>query len=461
MNATEVDTLWNYSNALAIILVIITLFIFIFIGTNAFLDVKNVSKNWDKYRCSPTVMPLAWLYGFNTTENFNFCMGKVFSVHSTPFVGSFSVIIQQFVDLVKTLFDSISSLRNMIATMGGGINIIFQEFTERISAFFFQLRISAIQIKNLISRLYAILFSVMYMGMSGVTGVTTFTNTFMYSFLNTFCFPGNTIINLIGNKNVKIKDIKIGNIIDNKDNTTSIVTGTFKFHAKGQDIVSINDVVVSTNHYLKYNDAFIMAGEHPNAIKLGKWESDEPLYCLNTNNHLICINNITFLDYDETEEGDFETMNMIDNMINGTNNINTTSKIKEYASCYSKNTPIILKNNEITTIKNIKIGDILSTGATVCGVINRKIYEKVELNINNIHLSCSSSCLIWDEKNNMWKRSGELSKIISCDEEMVSLIVTPNSQFEIGNLINNIRVRDYMELCSPDSEIYYTKHLTN
>jgi hypothetical protein len=272
MNATEVDTLWNYSNALAIILVIITLFIFIFIGTNAFLDVKNVSKNWDKYRCSPTVMPLAWLYGFNTTENFNFCMGKVFSVHSTPFVGSFSVIIQQFVDLVKTLFDSISSLRNMIATMGGGINIIFQEFTERISAFFFQLRISAIQIKNLISRLYAILFSVMYMGMSGVTGVTTFTNTFMYSFLNTFCFPGNTIINLIGNKNVKIKDIKIGNIIDNKDNTTSIVTGTFKFHAKGQDIVSINDVVVSTNHYLKYNDAFIMAGEHPNAIKLGKWE---------------------------------------------------------------------------------------------------------------------------------------------------------------------------------------------
>jgi hypothetical protein len=355
MNATEVDTLWNYSNALAVILVIIMLFVFTFIGINAFLDVKNVSKNWDKYRCSPTVMPLAWLYGFNTTENFNFCMGKVFSIHSTPFVGSFSVIIQQFVDLVKTLFDSISSLRNMIATMGGGINIIFQEFTERISAFFFQLRISAIQIKNLISRLYAILFSVMYMGMSGVTGVTTFTNTFMYSFLNTFCFPGNTIINLTGNKSVKIKDIKIGNIIDNKDGTTSTVTGTFKFHAKGQDIVSINDVVVSTNHYLKYNNAFIMAGDHPDAVKIGKWESDEPLYCLNTNNHVICINNITFLDYDETEEGDFETMNMIDNMINGTNNINTTSEIKEYASCYSENTPIILKNNEITTIKNIKM----------------------------------------------------------------------------------------------------------
>ena len=40
--------------------------------------------------------------------------------------------------------------------------------------------------------------------------------------------------------------------------------------------------------------------------------------------------------------------------------------------------------------------------------------------------------------------------------EFVSLIVTPNSQIELEN---GIYVRDYMELCSPDTETYYSKHI--
>ena len=47
-----------------------------------------------------------------------------------------------------------------------------------------------------------------------------------------------------------------------------------------------------------------MAGDHPDAIKLGPWTSDEPLYCLNTSDNKIPVYDLIFLDYDETTDGD-------------------------------------------------------------------------------------------------------------------------------------------------------------
>jgi hypothetical protein len=56
----------------------------------------------------------------------------------------------------------------------------------------------------------------------------------------------------------------------------------------------------------------------------------------------------------------------------------------------------------------------------------------------------------------MWVRFGELYRIHPVNMEMISLVVTPNSQIELEN---GLRVRDYMELCSPDAEMYYTQYL--
>jgi hypothetical protein len=47
-------------------------------------------------------------------------------------------------------------------------------------------------------------------------------------------------------------------------------------------------------------------------------------------------------------------------------------------------------------------------------------------------------------------------EIIEMRTELVSFIVIPNSQIELED---GLRIRDYMELCSPDSEIHYSKCL--
>jgi hypothetical protein len=440
--------LWSFSNALFFIILIILL---IFIGiysVSTIFNIKKIKDNWATERCNPTIMPFAGLFGYNTKENFEFCLGKIFSTHSSSYFGSISHIFADFSSLLTMVFDAISSIRNTIASLGGGINVIFQEFTERISTFFFRIRVSAIHIKTLIGRMYAILFSVMYMGLSGITGMTSFTNTFLFSFLDTFCFPGETLIQIQGKGKVQIKDIQIGDVIQS---TNSKVTAKFRFYSRGQPMVRIGSVVVSTNHYLMYLGHPIKAGDHPEAIRLSDWNSDQPLYCLNTSDNRIEIDGLLFLDYDETSDGDRETMNYIEGRINSKFTEKNYS-FKEYCPAMDE-TARIKTLNGVKLAKDIQIGDELVTGGKVIGLIRRVATELCELRDG---LIVTPSTLYWNAIENKWERVGEELDIIKEERELVSFIVVPNSQIEFEN---GIRIRDYMELCSPDSEMYYSKHL--
>ena len=441
--------LWSFNTALFVVILIITITFLLIFGVGRIFDVRNIKKNWATERCKPMIMPFAGLFGYDEKENFEFCLGKVFNTHSMPMFGSMGTMMGHFTGLLQNVFDSIGSLRNTIASLGGGINVIFQEFTERISTFFFRLRVSAIHIKTLIGRMYAIMFSVMYMGLSGITGMTSFTNTFLFSFLNTFCFPGDTLIEVEGKGHIPIRDIKLGDILKQ---TNSIVTGTFRFYSRGQPMVKLGSTIVSTNHYVMYLGHPIMAEEHPDAIAIGSWESDEPLYCLGTSNNRIPVGKHVFLDYDETDDGDKDTMNYIERRINGNISDDGLYKFTEYCSAIGENTLIRTQNGTVLA-KDIKIGDKLSTGSKVVGLIRKHVSEICTLSDGTI---ITPSTLIWDKEMNKWNRVGRTIDYKTEEKELVSFIVVPNSQIELEN---GIRIRDYMELCSPDSEMHYSKAL--
>jgi hypothetical protein len=456
--------LWSPANAFAILLLIIIIMYGILNGISVLFDFQKIKDNWAEHRCSPLFMPFTGLFGYNVSENFEFCMGKIFTTHSASSMNSIGTMFGSFTTLLSSVFNSINSMRNTIATLGGGINVVFQEFTDRITLFFLTLRMSTIRLKMMFGKLYALLFSVMYMGMSGITGMSSFTNTYLFSFLDTFCFPGSTELMVKDGEKIKkvpIKEIKIGEVLFPGK---SSVTATFAFYAKGQPMIKIGDIIVSTNHYLIYRGKYIKAEHHPNAIPIGVWDSDEYLYCLNTDNHIIPVGLIEFLDYDETSDADMKTMRMIEERINNTMSSNTTS-----SNTTSSNTPypftecgfglakdariwVINENTRmLKTISEIVIGDQLSTGSQVAGIIHKQITEYC--NIDGIIVTPST--LFWN--GSQWIRFGEVYPVHLTDTlESVSLVVTPNSQIELEN---GLYVRDYMELCSPDAEMYYTEQL--
>jgi len=448
------DELWSASNALFFIILLLLVIWAAISSIDIMSNLDKIKGDWANNRCNPLYMPFASYFGANTKENFNFCMGNVFQLHSLPFLGSITAIFSQFTGLLTSIFDSISSLRNIIATLGGGINVIFQEFTDRITNFFFKLRMSAIHIKALFGRMYAILFSVMYMGMSGISGMTSFTNTTLFSFLDTFCFPGNT--ELLCNDNfekIPIKDIKIGDVLHPGN---AVVTATFKFYSRGQPMVQLGNVIVSTNHYIMHKGHPIKAGDHPYAIQLGPWESDDLLYCLNTNTHIIPVDYLTFMDYDETSKGDKETMNFMEKRLNGLPvTVSHDAALKEhtfveYGFGLDEHTKIKTRSGNLVMAKDISIGEKLSTGSEVVGIIRKQVNEICELPT----ITVTPSTLYW--KSDKWVRYGDEYSTIKKTVEVVSFVVVPNSQIEVED---GTYVRDYMELCSPDAEMYYSKHL--
>ena len=130
--------LWLVSNAVFFIFfILLILFIIIFIFSGVF-NIKKVKEDWPNQRCQPMIMPFAGLFGYDAKENFDFCLGKIFSTHSSNYFGSLTTIFSKFSEIIQSIFNSINSMRNTIATLGGGINVIFQEFTERISNFLFK-----------------------------------------------------------------------------------------------------------------------------------------------------------------------------------------------------------------------------------------------------------------------------------------------------------------------------------
>jgi hypothetical protein len=446
---TNEHELWSFTNALFFIVLLIVLLYTSIFAFNKVGNIQHIKADWANQRCSPMIMPFAGMFGYNAKENFEFCIGSIFNTYSQPYMGSIGTTFSNFTGILQSTFDSISSLRNVIASLGGGINVIFQEFTDRISNFFFQLRLSAIHMKSLFMRMYAILFSVMYMGMSGITGMTSFTNTFLFSFLDTFCFPGNTEIITQKKGRIPIKDVKIGDVLLPG---YSIVTATFSFYSRGQPMVKLGPVTVSTNHYLMHNGKVIKAGDHPSAVHIGEWDSDELLYCFNTDNHIIPVEYLSFIDYDETSEGDKETMNWMDGRLNG-----KPMKEKDYTFTicgFSINEHNKLKTMDgLVSAKDIKIGDKLTTGSSVVGIIRKQINE---YSILPNGTEITPSTLFWDATINNWKRIGDDYPTIKGQREFMSFVVVPNSQIELED---GTRVRDYMELCSPDAELYYSKYL--
>jgi hypothetical protein len=74
--------LWSFSNALFFIIMLILIVFFSIFGINKVFDVKKIKADWANQRCSPSIMPFASFFGYNTKDNFEFCMGKIFSTFS-------------------------------------------------------------------------------------------------------------------------------------------------------------------------------------------------------------------------------------------------------------------------------------------------------------------------------------------------------------------------------------------
>lgn len=471
MDLDDGPEIWGAMNAVSFIVLTALLGFALCYGATHIGNAQHVKKHWKHYRCQPAYMPFAGFYGYNVADNFEFCMKNIFEANSGDVTSSFGSVLGMFTTIIGVIMEAVNALRTSIATMGGGINVIFQDFTDRIKMFFFQIQVSAMRIKMLIGRMYAIMFAVLYMGMSSITAGTNFSNTVLFSFLDTFCFPPETPLRVKGRGTVPISEVRVGDVLLPGGTR---VTAKFHFAAAGQPMVRLGDVVVSTNHYVKHDGHWKKAADHPDAVPLGPYDR-QSLVCLNTDTHTIPIGDYVFRDYDETNTADTETMRFVESRVNGSVAAQTQPyPFTDSNTGLQRSARIKLKGGLVKAARNIQLGDELSTGAKVVGIVHRQQTEfccvptaagKAEF--------VSPGTLVWNAAAasaaaadaaaaNKWVRAGELYTPFRLKSHpnsplvFLSFIVTPNSQLELES---GLTVRDYMELCSPDTEAFYARDM--
>lgn len=423
----------------------------IFVGLENMASMVDIQNNWSQYRCQPQMMPLAGLFGYSINENFEFCLQQIIQESTKGITGPFASSMFGFTSILTNLMNSANSFRTMLATLVGGVIKIINEFKARMTAMMGRVKLTASRMKTLMYRVYGTMFAVIYMGLSAQTGISNFGDTFIFKFIDTFCFPPEQPVTLDDGTIIPISEVLVGDILQGGHTVETIYT----FAADGQEMVQLGEIQVSSNHFLKHNGKWIMAKDHPDAVSIGGWAGGaaRPLVCLTTHDHLLPVGPYMFADYDETDEGNAETQAWVDKTLNGKTRKDTPSP----AASYEVGLPSSTMIKTLTGYKplyEIQLGDKISETDTVVGI---QISETDEFcRLSEIQRVTRGS-LIWNQEKGEWLRAYSfLPEAFSNKTEVIALFVSPGAKYEImgGHVI-----RDAMEVYSPDTKKSYAEHL--
>jgi hypothetical protein len=432
-----------------------TLLTFLLLGVwyflNSAVDIVEVKRNWPKYRCSPSVMPFAGMYGYDVNENFQFCLRKIFEGQVGEATGPFATIMGGTIGTLMTFLKNLNSIRVMLATLVGGVSKIFQEFSDRLKLAMSQIRITGLRMQTLMKRVFATFFAVIYMGLSLISTGQNFGNSFIFRFLDIFCFDPDTPIPIEGKGSIPIKDVGVGDRIQDGPRVTS----TYRFKADGQPMVQLGSIVVSTNHYVQYEGRWVQSSNHPDAVQCKPWSGGDirPLVCLDTETHTIPLGGYVFSDWDETDESDVPTMRNSETALNGKPTAEPILYKWYLQPAVGLDTQVRMADGSTKTAALLQVGDQVSTGE-VTGVGLRTVKSIVYTEDGTC---VTPSTLVWT--GNTWKRAGflyETVDVYTTQYCMRTFVVRGGASIETST---GEYIRDMMEVWSPDMETPTTEYL--
>jgi hypothetical protein len=428
---------------------ITVLFIIIWYGLLSVVNIVEVSRNWPKHRCSPSVMPFASLYGHNTSENFNYCVQKIFKNQMGESTAPYNTILGSMTVSMMEFLKNLNSLRIMMASLLGGITRVFQEFTDRFKTFMAQVKTSSLRVQMLMKRVFGTFYAAIYMGLSVIQTGQNFSQTFIFKFIDTFCFPPETLVKIKDRGTIPISSVVLGDTFETGD----VVQSVYTFMANGQPMVRIGKTEVSTNHFIQYEGKWIEAKNHPEAVVVDDWNGGDtrPLICLDTSTHRIPIDTHIFSDWDETAESDISVMKLVDSRLNGSNPnckpiSSSSSSLKTYDWLYQpaldETIEVYMFDGSIKKIQDLCLGDKLSTG-TVTGLGKRIVKQVCQLP-SGVYVTPSQ--LLW--KDNYWQRIGHIYPVVETEKTLYTIVIMTSAVLETTSGF----LRDMIELYSSDTE---------
>jgi len=429
-----------YGNSV-FLFIFITIFVFVVFSYCKVMETKeSIADDWINQRCKPQNMLFA---GFitkpentsafqYTSDNFQYCVQNIltnisgFALQPIQYmVGALTNILSAFSSSIQQTREVINKLRNNVKTFAEDLfsrilNVmipmqkifislmdVFQKIQGTMTASLYTMLGTYYTLQALMGAILELIIKVLIALVIIIVGlwILPFTWPAAASMTAVFlsisvplaiiiyfmtevlhikssaipklrCFHADTQIALNDGSKIPISDINVGDLLVNG----SQVTAKMKVFGSDMDLYRINNVIVSGTHLVKYRNNWIRIENHPEAVKLTK--KVDYLYCLNTSNKVIEINDVVFSDWDEIFSQD--EIEYISKYVN-----------KYFNKGFDKHCLVDTFDSK-RKIADIQIGDILKNGSIVYGKV--EVYDE-KLREKSYHILTNDENLFIDSVN--------------------------------------------------------------
>jgi len=267
-----------------------------------FSAVAEIKNNWPKYRCNPIFMPLS----NNIEKDFTYCVQSM----QTNFMGyllqPINYIISSLSSMGGEFTGSINYIRTMISSMRSMITSIIQNVFGVFLNLIIEFQKITIGIKDLVGKIIGIMVTIMYL----IDGsIKTMQSTWngppgqMVRALGGNCFHPETKIKLKNGTIVAMKNLNLGDILENGSRVDALMKIDNKYNEKYYTIpnkgIDESDIYVTGTHMIfsEAENRYIEVKDHPEAIQTEV--TDNWFSSIITDDHKIKIGKKKFWDWDD------------------------------------------------------------------------------------------------------------------------------------------------------------------
>ncbi len=280
---------------------IILVFIGLYLVTVASNGMKKIKKEWPLYRCNPVVMPFAHYFGQDPMENFTHCIVNIQSNMMSFFLAPIHFITSMLGDFGGVLSGAMQELRHLQNFIRNGISGITGDIFGIFSNILIQFQKLIMGIKDLISKIVGFAAVIVYLIRGQILLGESIWNGPIGQLMRALCFHRETPLKLKSGKVVKMKDVELGDILENGSEVKAVL------RIKGDEYnpfyriwsEKLNEYIyVTGEHHIRNDDnKFIFVQDYEKAEKTELYDNE--LSCLVTSDHLIPIGEYTFWDWED------------------------------------------------------------------------------------------------------------------------------------------------------------------
>jgi len=403
------------------------------------MERTQIMADWPSNRCGVFVMFAASYFkpdsdprtpGEFSTDNIRFCMGELSKAAMSAALAPYNLLLNQQSDNLNDNNTALNSLREVSKTMMDAFMSFIEPFFKRFKNVSYQVGAIVQHLKMAIGRVNAAITSLIYTGLSMVTGLQNMIQFILivimiilailialliilffvlFPFIpilitpvivliigfaaaglagaemasnasgmqGSFCFAPNTPVRMVSGTSKPIADIQIGDVLEGH----ITVEGILRMDGTTSDLYDLEGIHVSGSHLVfhKATGKWHSVSEDSRAIPSIKRES--VLYCLNTSNRQIPIqtqqgNTLLFRDWEEIDDDDAVGQKGWDRLVAHILRMSVSESTND-TFCLMDGANRVPTEQGLKSLDAVKLGDILqfnyNNSTKVIGIVEGRV----------------------------------------------------------------------------------------